>query len=174
MGHLEFTRRIDAPKSVVWGVITDHDLYAEAAPNLASVDVIDGEKDTMVRRCVNTNGNAWTEACTTWIDGQRFAVEVDVLNSDFHQRLFNRFEGEWGLNDSLDELEIVIRFDYDTKYGPFGRLISAFLAYKSPGLVEAIFDRWEAEINSRVAMHEPGKAHAQTTTSQGQPNALYP
>jgi ribosome-associated toxin RatA of RatAB toxin-antitoxin module len=171
MGQLEFTRRLNAPKSIVWDVITDHGLYAEAAPNLRSVEVIDGAESTMVRRCVDTGGNAWTEACTNWEEGKRFAVEVDVATSDFHRRLFNRFEGQWGLNEMDGELEVFIRFDYDTKYGPFGWFFSAVLAYKAPGLVEGIFDRWEAEIeaHTRAEMNRTG-----VVTAEPQPTALYP
>ena len=167
MGHIAFSRLIDAPKHVVWDVITNHDIYAEAAPNLSSIEVVDGAKDTMVRRCVDTDGNAWTEACTTWDEGQRFAVEVDVVNSDFHRRLFNRFQGEWGLNETADGSEVVIRFDYETKYGPFGHLISAYLAYKAPELVEAIFDRWEDEINTRAEFSEQGETRTQNTPTEG-------
>lgn len=150
MGHLKFTRQVDAPRSVVWAGITDHDLYAQAAPNLVSVDVVDGAEDTLIRRCVDTDGNVWTEACTTWEEGECFAVAVDVASSDFHRRLFNRFEGTWGIRDTAAGLEIVMEFDWDAKYGPFGRLISVIFAYKAPGLVTSIFDRWEAEIAART------------------------
>lgn len=174
MGHLEFTRRINAPKHVVWSVITDHELYAKAAPNLTSVEVIDGAQDTLVRRCVDTDGNVWTEACTVWEEGQRFAVEVDVPTSDFHRRLFDRFEGEWSIDETSEGLDVVIRFDYDTKYGPFGRLISAFLAFKAPGLVEAIFDRWQAEIEARADSNQTGESRTRNAPAENQPNALYP
>lgn len=173
MSQLEFTRRIDAPKAVVWDVITDHDLYAQAAPNLTSVEVIDGAKGRMVRQCVDTDGNAWTEACTSWDDGRRFAVEVDVSNSDYHRHLFTRFEGEWGLIEASNGLAIAIRFDYDTKYGPIGRLISSYLAYKAPGIVEAIFDRWESEINSRTASRKSGEGRDQTASATVPPHAVH-
>lgn len=174
MPHLEYTRLIDAPQSVIWDVITDHELYGEVAPNLSRVEVIDGAEETLVRRCVDTDGNAWTEACSAWDDGQQFAVEVDITNSEFHRHLFNHMEGKWGLEDTSDGFEVFMRFDYDPKYGPFGRLISVYLAYKAPGIVEAIFDRWEAEIEARPGTSQSDQHQPQTTNGNAQPNALYP
>lgn len=144
-------RTVDAPIAVVWDVITDHDLYAEAAPNLSTVDIIEGEGDGMVRRCVDTNGNEWTESCTRWETHRAYAVTVDVDHSEFHRHLFTRFEGEWCLSEHDDGVRITIMFEFDPKYGPLGRLISAFFAYKAPSIVESIFDRWETEIRARTA-----------------------
>lgn len=150
MPTLEYQRTVDAPPSIVWDVITDHELYAEAAPNLERIEVIEGEADSLVRRCVDTDGNEWTETCTLWSAGERFVVSVDVVESDFHRHLFSRFEGEWGLADSPDGVEISIAFDFTPKYGPLGVVISKYLAYKGPDLIRPIFDRWESEIEDRT------------------------
>ncbi|MDX1747281.1 MAG: SRPBCC family protein [Halobacteriales archaeon] len=174
MPHLEYTRLIDAPQPAIWDVITDHELYGDVAPNLTSVEVVDGAEETMVRRCVDTGGYAWTEACTTWEDGQRFGVEVDVANSEFHRHLFNHMEGTWGLEATPDGYEVFIRFDYDTKYGPFGRLISAYLSYKAPAIVGAIFDSWEAEIDARREPIQSDQQRRQPSHRGSQPNARYP
>lgn len=155
MATITLRRQVDAPAPVVWDVITDHELYAEAAPNLASVEVIDGERAGMVRRCVDTDGNVWTEACTRWETGRGFAVSVDVEESDFHRRLFSRFEGEWRLDENEDGVDIVIEFDFEPKFGPLGALISKYFAYKAPGLVERIFDRWVEELESRTRASGP-------------------
>lgn len=144
-------RTVDAPIAVVWDVITDHDLYAEVAPNLSTVDVLEGEGDGMVRRCVDTNGNEWTESCTRWENHRAYAVTVDVAHSEFHRRLFTRFEGEWRLSEDDNGVRITIQFEFAPRYGPFGRLISAFFAYKAPGIVEPILDGWVAEIRARTA-----------------------
>ena len=150
MPTIEYRRTVDASASIVWDVITDHELYAEATPNLERVDVIEGEGDSMIRRCVDTAGNEWTETCTYWTAGERFSVSVDVAGSDFHRRVFSRFEGEWGLSESADGVEIIIAFDFEPRFGPLGRLISKYLAYKAPFLIEPIFDRWESAIESRT------------------------
>lgn len=149
------TRTIDAPTDVVWDVVTDHDLYAEVAPNLASVEVVDGDGEGMVRRCTDTNGNDWTETCTRWEPNRGYAMTVDVDTSGFHRRLFRRFHGEWRLEPVDDGVSIGITFVFEPRYGPFGTVIVWFLEYRAPGILEAIFDRWEAEIASRAAAGPP-------------------
>lgn len=158
---------MDAPPAVVWDVVSDHGLYAEAAPNLETVEVVEGEGAGLVRRCVDTDGNEWTERCTRWDDGSGFAVSVDVERSEFHRRLFHRFEGEWSVAPADDGVVVTVAFDFEPRFGPLGRLIGWYLGSRAPGLVEAIFDRWEAEIDARVA--------AGPTTEHGtrRTNALY-
>lgn len=168
MTTLTMDRTVDAPAAVVWDVITDHDLYAEAAPNLSSVEVVDGDGEGMIRRCVDTGGNEWLESCTRWEDGQVFAVAVDVDNSDFHRPLFDRFEGEWRLEEVPDGVAITVSFDFEPRYGPIGVLIAKFFAYKAPGILEPIFDRWETEIRARTRAdttfdHDPGRSPDVTT-----------
>jgi ribosome-associated toxin RatA of RatAB toxin-antitoxin module len=150
MTRISSHRTVDAPVEVVWDVVTDHELYAEAAPNLSTVEVVEGDRDGMVRRCVDADGNEWTETCTRWDERSGFAVAVDVADSDFHRRLFRRFEGEWTITETADGVRITVAFDFDPKYGPLGVLVSKYLAYRAPGIVESIFDRWEAEIRSRT------------------------
>lgn len=157
MTTITMHRTVDAPIAVVWDVVTDHDLYAEAAPNLSSVEVVEGDGDGMVRRCVDTDGNEWTESCTRWEEERGFAVSVDVGRSDFHRRLFSRFDGEWRLEERDDGVRMTIAFEFEPRYGPLGALVSKFLAYKAPGIIEPIFDGWEAEIRSRDTRFESGE-----------------
>jgi hypothetical protein len=63
-----------------------------------------------------------------------------------------------------DALSMVVTFDFEPRFGPLGVVISKFFEYRAPPLVEAIFDRWEAEIDSR----EAGE-----TSDDGGQNALY-
>lgn len=156
MARITLHRTVDAPIATAWEVLTDHELYAEAAPNLATVEVVgDGPDGTdaegMIRRCVDVDGNEWTETCTRWNPGRAYAVSVDVDDSDFHRRLFRYFEGEWRVAERDDgDVRMTIQFDFEPRYGPLGRLITAFFRYKAPGIVDAIFDRWEAEIEART------------------------
>jgi ribosome-associated toxin RatA of RatAB toxin-antitoxin module len=169
MPTIERHRTVEASIDVVWDVVTDHDRYGEIAPNLASVEVIKGADAGLVRRCVDTGGNQWTEVCTRWEPGRGFAVAVDVANSGFHRSLFSRFEGEWQVDETAEGVRITIRFDFDPRYGPLGILITMFLRYKAPPIIETIFDRWEAEIRERV--------ETPSDESNGRlegPNALFP
>lgn len=151
MAELRRDRTVDAPAAVVWDVISDHDLYADAAPNLASIEVLEDDESEFARRCVDTDGNEWTESCTHWDEGTSYGVSVDVASSDFHRRLFTRFDGEWSLEESPDGVTITIRFSYEPRYGPLGRLISWFFSARGPPIVEALLDNWEAEIEDRLA-----------------------
>lgn len=155
MSTIRLERAVDAPPAIAWEVLTDHELYADAAPNLASVEVIEGEAESMVRRCIDTDGNAWTERCTWWDEGRAFAVSVDVEGSDFHRRLFSRFEGEWLVEEGPDGVTLVIQFDFEPRFGPLGRVIAVYFAYRAPDIVERIFDRWEAELDARVGSQRP-------------------
>lgn len=145
-------RTVDAPLETVWAVVTDHRLYGEVAPNLASAELIDGTGEGAVRRCVDADGNAWTETITDWSPQRGYAVSVDVAESDFHRRLFDRFEGEWRLEEVDDGVRMTIEFAFEPKYGPVGALISWFFASKAPAIVDAIFDAWAAEIADRESV----------------------
>lgn len=141
---------MEAPPDLVWEVMTDPDLYADIAPNLSEVEIVEGEGEGMVRRCVDTDGKAWTEECHLWEPGRRFEVSVDVENSEFHRHLFSRFEGSWSLTEREDDVLVEIAFDYDTKYGPIGMLVSKYFEYKGPPIVESILDGWEEEVEERL------------------------
>jgi ribosome-associated toxin RatA of RatAB toxin-antitoxin module len=164
-------RTVDAPRAVVWDVITDQELYGEVAPNLSSVAVVEGAGEGMIRRCVDTEGNEWTESCTHWDDGQSFAVSVHVDHSVFHRRFFTRMDGEWRLSADDDGVRMTITFDFDPRYGPLGVLISKYFEYIAPGIIETIFDRWEDEIRVRMA-NETRTATDEPRSNRGV-NAFY-
>jgi ribosome-associated toxin RatA of RatAB toxin-antitoxin module len=171
MTTISLHRTVDAPRAVVWDVITDQELYGEVAPNLSSVAVVEGAGKGMIRRCVDTEGNEWTESCTHWEDGQAFAVSVHVESSVFHRRFFTRMDGEWRLSEDDDGVRMTITFDFDPRYGPIGVLISKYFEYIAPGIIETIFDRWEDEIRSRMA--DETRTDTDETRSNRGVNALY-
>lgn len=72
--HVE--QRLVGPRSVAWAVVTDHELYGRLAPNLSNVHVQSGSGTDLVRVCSNNNGDAWTETCTVWDEGERFEANV--------------------------------------------------------------------------------------------------
>lgn len=166
-------RSIDAPAEVVWDVVTDPDVYAEVAPNLSLVEIVEGEGEGMIRRCVDTAGNAWTESCHRWDEGRGFAVTVDTESSEFHRRLFTRFEGEWSLSARENGVLITVRFEFDTKYGPLGWPLARYFEYKAPSLIEPIFDGWEAEIEARLAESSPRTSGAEASNDGKPTNRLY-
>lgn len=173
MTRLSMHRTYDAPASVVWAVVTDPDVYAAVAPNLTAVELLEEPGPEMVRRCVDTNGNVWKESCERWEAGRGFAVAVDTETSDFHRRLFTRFEGAWDLTETDDGVEVTIQFDFDTKYGPVGWLVARYFEYKAPSLVEAIFDGWAAEIDERRTGPGPRTADDGETEATTGTNRLF-
>lgn len=151
MTSITAQRLFDAPADIVWAVMTDLDVYAAVAPNLSSAVVLYGEGEGMIRKCVDTKGNAWTELCHYWEAGQGLAVAVDVETSEFHRSFFTRFEGRWELTERDDGVLVTMAFDFDTKYDPLGALLERYFQYKATSLIEDIFDGWSAEIETRLA-----------------------
>lgn len=150
MPQVTMHRTVDAPVPVVWDVITDADVYADVAPNLSSVTILEGEGEGMVRRCVDTSGNVWTETCHRWEREREFAVAVDTETSDFHRRLFTRFEGSWQVAERPDGARITVQFSFATRPGPVGWLLGKYFAYRAPSLIDPILDGWTGEINARL------------------------
>jgi len=151
MTRITTSRLVDVPATVAWDVVTDHALYAEVAPNPAEVAVVDGEGVGLVRRCVDADGNEWTESCTRWDEGRGFAVAVDVENSAFHRRLLTRFEGEWRVAERPTGTLVTVRFEFDPRFGPLGVLVSRDVERRARGPVAAVLDGWEAEMTARAA-----------------------
>ena len=150
MPTLTIQRTVSVPASVAWEVVSDHELYGELAPNLAAVEVIEGEGEGLRRRCVQPDGKAWTETTTNWEAGTSFGVEVDVGDSPVHRRLFSRMEGHWGVDEAPDGSRVLMRFEYDTRWGPLGRLVSAYFQRWGPPVLEPILDGWEDEMAARL------------------------
>ncbi len=171
MTTISMHRTVDAPRAVVWDVVTDQELYGKLAPNLSSVAVVEGTGEGMIRRCVDANGNEWTESCTLWDESHAYAVSVHVDNSVFHRRFFSRMDGEWRLSEDDDGVRMTITFDFDPRYGPFGVFISKYFEYVAPGILKTIFDGWEDEIRSRT-LEETGTDEDETRSNRGV-NALY-
>lgn len=173
MEQITHHRTVDAPLETVWAVVTDHQLYGEAAPNLERVEVVDGDGEGAVRRCVDTDGNEWTETITDWTTERAYAVSVDVAESDFHRRLFDRFEVECRLSEVDEGVRMTIEFTFEPRYGPLGVLIAKFFAYRAPEIVDGIFDAWEAEIADRESAVPGPDGHPGTDHLDRSTNALY-
>lgn len=173
MSRLTARRTVDAPAAVAWAVITDHELYAEVAPNLADIEVLDGDAEGLRRRCVDTDGNAWTETVNHWDEGRAFGVTVDTENSAFHRRFFRRFEGRWGVDETPSGVDVWMAFEWDTRWGPIGWLVSAYLRYRAPGLLTRILDGWAAEMEARIAEADSPRAPSDPHQRSGSPDRVF-
>ena len=146
-------RRIAAPPSIVWRVVADHGLYASMAPNLSEVEVLDGAGLGMRRRCADATGRDWSETCTLWDEGRRFAFEVDT-DAPAYPYPLRRLRGEWAVEPAGGGSVIALRFDAEPR-GIRGRIALA-LARPAAWLVcRRLFANWEREIAARAAVSEP-------------------
>ena len=118
MGSLKFNRLVNAPKDVVWGVISDVEAYGEVAPNLSKAVILSGQKEDMVRRCWDTRGGTWTEQCTLWEEGRRYRMQVDTSDYPYP---FTKMQGTWGLEEEEGGTLITMTFDFTPKLGPARR-----------------------------------------------------
>ena len=81
MGMMKIERFVDAPKEVVWTVISDLEGYADAAPNLTRAVIESGQGEGMKRRCWDTRGGTWQEERALWGGGR------ELRHAGGHQRL---------------------------------------------------------------------------------------
>jgi len=142
-------REIDAPREVLWKVITNHQLYGEAASNLSKVEVVDGEGEGMKRRCYNEKGEGWNETCILWQERMIYSFEVDT--SDYPYPL-SKMQGTWGIKDSDNKQRVYLRFDYEVKYGFIGRLMLRMFANEKVwrNICNGILDKWEERATELV------------------------
>lgn len=137
-------RKIDAPRDVLWDVITDHHLYGEVASNLSSAEVIEGDEEGMKRRCYNQKGESWEETCVFWEEGREFSFEVDTSNYPYP---LAKMQGTWGIKGSGDNQRVFLRFDYIPKYGFLGQLMFSlfFSDDEIRNICNGILDKWESK-----------------------------
>lgn len=142
-------RAIDAPREILWNVITDHQLYGEAASNLSRVEVVEGRREGMKRRCYNANGEGWNETCIHWEEGIAYSFEVDTRDYPYP---LSKMQGTWGISETDDEYRVYLRFDYQVKYGFIGRWLLNMFAGREvwEQTCNRILDRWEEEARIRA------------------------
>ncbi len=107
-------RMINAPREVVWKVISDVGNYHRYATGLSGVTVISGEGKGMVRACSDELGS-WRETCTRWDEGSSYSFSVDPGTGFPYP--FKHMMGTWSVNE-VDEnfSELLIEFEYQFPY----------------------------------------------------------
>lgn len=118
---------------------------ARLAPNLSSVEVLDGQGEGMRRRCQDTRGRGWNETCTLWEEGHAFAAEVDT--SDYPYPL-TAMRGRWAVEPRGDGSMISMRFEFTPRAGLAGSMFAiAMLAAFRPVLHRSVRG-WERQLAS--------------------------
>jgi ribosome-associated toxin RatA of RatAB toxin-antitoxin module len=92
------TRRMRAPASAVWALVSDQEAYGAVAPSLAATTILDGAGEGMRRRCELPRGGAWEETCIGWNEGSDYELEVDTATYPMPLRQTLRaVRGRWAV-----------------------------------------------------------------------------
>ncbi len=149
MYTITIQREVHAPKAVVWDVISDVERYAEYAPNLSKAHKT-SEGLTPSRRCYDTRGRGWNEACVLWEEEKAYSYLVDTSAPDYPYP-FSQLKGTWSMEENGKGVLVTMRFDYTPKYPLiFGWLVHRQVQRAFRPIVNKLFDNWEAEIQSRL------------------------
>jgi len=116
----EVSRKVQAPASVVWSVMSDHPGYADVASNLSKVEVLKGAELGMVRKCAGRKGESWTEVCDLYQEGEKFGFKVETQADDYPYP-FSALLGRWGLRERGDSTEFYIHILATPKGGWLAR-----------------------------------------------------
>jgi len=121
---VRFERELPASANALWPVMTDHTLYAELAMNLATASAVTPNGPGLVRECSDASGKTWSETCTLWDPGHRFAVEVDTDADDYPYPL-TMLQGSWGVAPALRSQgsRVTMAFVLQPEPGPRGGLM---------------------------------------------------
>lgn len=162
MSVFEMRRYVEAPRGLVWDVISDVELFGEVAPNLKGARKIEGEGEGMRRVCHDEKGGSWSETCVLWEEDHRYSMEVDTAAG--YPYPLKEMRGTWGVEGVPGGSIITMRYDYRFKYGPLGSLVDRLFAQRLFGPVcEELLDNWERVIQERLR----GTGHERTPRSAG-------
>lgn len=147
MYTLTVERLVDAPAEVVWDVISDVERYADYAPNLSHAHKI-SSGEFPARRCYDTRGRSWDEACVMWNEGEAYSYLIDTSDYPYP---FIQMKGTWGLCQQQNGVKITMRFDYTPRYPLiFGWLVHLSAKRIFRPIVEKLMDNWIDEIQQRA------------------------
>ena len=131
---------VDAAAERAWAIVTDHELYGRLAPNLGRVELSTSNGPELARRCTDRKGRSWSESCTLWDDGRRFAVAVDT--SDYPYPL-QTMRGSWSVDRLTPERSrLGMTFLFQPRPGTRGRLFVWAMHALFPFALRRILRGW--------------------------------
>lgn len=133
--------------SRLFAVVADNALFAQIAPNLASVDAPATLEVGTVRTCHDPAGNAWTETYTDWVDGERFATRVDIdTYPDEMKAMIKALDASWTITAN-GPAESTLNFEITAELTDTGVQV-----FREGGGADATFvpmlDGWTAHLES--------------------------
>lgn len=148
MYTLTTERLINAPANIVWEIIADVERYADYAPNLSRAHKT-SDGPTPARRCYDTKGRGWNEACVLWEEGKQYSYIIDTADYPYP---FIQMKGTWGMDPTPEGMRVWMRFEYTPdKPWLLGWLIHRMVRRSFSPIVNQLMDNWEAEITRRSA-----------------------
>jgi carbon monoxide dehydrogenase subunit G len=160
---VQASRMVSTPPDRVWPVLSDHTLFGRLAPNLSKVEVINEPGERLKRRCTNTAGRGWTETCTLWDNGRRFAVHVDTRTYPYPLELMR---GLWQVDEvpGGHNSRIIMRFAYQATPTIRGGLFAIALHILFPRSLRQIFQGWQKTLDT-IDQPTPARAWTQPCSS---------
>ena len=138
-------RTIPAPADDVWPVLSDVGGYARYAPNIDYSKIVTGSNHGMVRECGNRDGR-WTEVCSLWDPGQRYAFEVQTHAEDYPYP-FRLLKGMWSVRPvSNNESQIEMIFHYEFRNRMLAVFVEPFMRHQFSRTCEELLDNWQREL----------------------------
>jgi ribosome-associated toxin RatA of RatAB toxin-antitoxin module len=149
-------RIIQAPADVAWKVVADLAGYAQIAPGLSHVEILQGDREGLRRRCYDQRGRGWNETCTLWEPGRRYRMQVDTASYPFPLRqLLRAFQGTWSVNPVPEGTRITVRFDAQPRLGLLSRLAIRAMGGKADRDLAQLLDNYEHAIGARNSAGRP-------------------
>jgi ribosome-associated toxin RatA of RatAB toxin-antitoxin module len=149
-------RVVQAPADLVWAVVADLAGYAQLAPGLSHVEILEGDGQNLRRRCYDSRGRGWNETCTLWEPGHRYRMQVDTTSYPFPLRqLLRSFQGTWSVDPLPQGTRITVQFDAEPRLGPLGRLAVGVMGGKAHRDLTQLLDNYEHAIRTRGTAGRP-------------------
>ncbi len=111
----EWQREYPVTAARLFAIVSDNEIYAKVAPNLANSHIVEGEREGgrpgpgTVRQCTNPQGASWTEVFTEWVEGHRFSLRVDVDTYPPDLRaMIDALEASWEVHEVSERSSRVV------------------------------------------------------------------
>ena len=149
-------RIVQAPADLVWAVVADLAGYAQIAPGLSHVEILQGDQEGLRRRCYDHRGRGWNEVCTVWDPGHRYRMQVDTASYPFPLRqLLRTFQGTWSVDPVPEGTRIAVQFDAEPRLGLLGRFALRAMGGKADRDLAQLLNNYEHAIWARNSAGRP-------------------
>ncbi|UTW64114.1 SRPBCC family protein [bacterium SCSIO 12741] len=145
---LTYERIMKGSQEKTWSVVSDVANYYTVAPNIDGVKILSGEGRGMVRQCSHGK-DQWTETCSLWIEGKKYAFEVNTKAPDYPYP-FDELQGEWEVDAvSIQTTRVKMIFSFRFRNKLQHGLLYPILKKKFSGVVEELLDNWQDQIGHK-------------------------